>query len=152
MRTKLLLALVVTVAAVALWRGRTHDAPNPKLVFDRFWVDHEPKAPGDKFKVFFISGEEPFGRFVNRTIWTGLWEGFHYHMKPTRDGVIDCYFGETNEWQQLRYTARPCNDHGFAFCLDVSGTSRGVQHYYSKKEWGARSLADVDALAEHLVP
>jgi len=150
MRTKWLLALVVTVAVVAFWRSRTSDAPNPKLVFDRFWVDHEPHARGEHFKVFFVSGEEPFGRFVNRTMWTGLWEAFHYHVKPAHDGVIDVYFGETNEWQQLRYAARPCREQGFDFCLDVAGTSRGVKRYYSKKEWGAHTVGDVDTLAERL--
>ena len=148
---KLLLVLLVVGAAGALWRVRTADAPNPKLVFDRFWVDHQPRDPKEKFKVFFIDGGEPFGRFVDRTMWTGVWDLFHYHVVPRDNGVVDAYFGSSNEWQRLRYTARPCHENGFDFCLDVSGNSRGVHRYFSKKEWGAHA-ADLDRLAASLLP
>ncbi|HEY2749433.1 MAG TPA: hypothetical protein VGL86_32665 [Polyangia bacterium] len=147
---KLALAIVVLVAAGALWRMRAHDAGQPKLLFDRFWVDHEPQGPREAFRVVFVNGEAPFGHFANRTMWTGQWEGFHYHVVPREDGVLDMLFGATNERQRVRYVARRCNDNGFDFCLDVSGTSRGVKRYFSKKEWEAHSDADVEAIAHQL--
>ena len=131
---------------------RGSDAPQPKLLFDRFWVDHQPREPQEKFRVVFVSGREPFGQFVDRTPWTGAFELFHYHMVPHKDGVIDCIFGHTQERQQLSYTARPCHENGFDYCLELSGTSRGVKRYYSKKEWGAHSPAEADAIAAQLVP
>jgi hypothetical protein len=149
--TKKLTAVIVVLAAVgALWRMRASDAPEPKLLFDRFWVDHEPRQPGEKFKVMFVSGQEPIGRFVDRTPWTGAFELFHYHMLPREDGVMDMLFGHTNERQRVRWSARRCNENGFDYCLDVSGTSRGVKRYYSKKQWDARSEADVDAILQRL--
>jgi hypothetical protein len=146
---KLTIALLVVAAAGALWRARTSDAPNPKLVFDRFWIDHEPKSATEKFKVFFVDGGEPFGRIVDRTWWTGVWEGFHYHVVPREPGVIDAYFGNTGDWQRLRYVARPCHENGFDFCLELEGNARGAHRYFSKKEWGAHA-ADLDRLAEQL--
>lgn len=147
---KAMLALLVLVVAGALWRSRTTDAPaNPKLVFDRFWIDHEPQSPTEKFKVFFIDGGEPFGRIVDRTIWTGLWEGFHYHVVPREDGVVDAFFGNTGDWQRLRYAARPCHEKGFDYCLELTGNARGAHRYYSKKEWGAHA-GDLDTLVERL--
>jgi hypothetical protein len=98
-------------------------------------VDHAPSGPEDKFQAVWVNGERPFGNFATRTVWTGQWEGFHYHIAPREDGVIDFLFGATNERQRVRYTARACNENGFDFCLELSGTSRGLRHYYSKKEW-----------------
>ena len=49
--------------------------------------------------------------------------------------MIELLFGATRERQRVRYVARRCNERGFDFCLDIAGSSRGVQHYFSKKEW-----------------
>lgn len=137
---KLALGMMLLVAGGMAWRAVRSDAADPKLVFDRFWVDHMPQEPEDKFQVFFINSEFPFGRFVTRTAFLGQFEEFHYHVIPREEGVMDFLFGATREIQRVKLTARPCHENGFDYCLDVAGTSRGVKRYYSKKEWGqARS-------------
>ncbi len=136
---KLAIGLLLVVVGGAAWRAHRSDAPEAKLLFDRFWVDHEPRDPAEKFQVLFVNGEQPFGHFAHRTFWTGAWEAFHYHVVPREDGVIDFLFGATGERQRVRYTARRCSERGFDFCLEIAGSSRGVKRYFSKKEWRAGS-------------
>jgi hypothetical protein len=133
---KIALGMILLVGGAVAWRMVRSDAADPKMVFDRFWVDHQPQGVEDKFQVFFMNSEFPFGRFVTRTAFLGQFEEFHYHVIPKEDGVMDFLFGATREIQRVKYTARPCHEHGFDYCLDLAGTSRGVKRYYSKKEWG----------------
>ena len=44
--------------------------------------------------------------------------------------------------EKLTVDARPCRDNGMDFCLDVTGSSRGVKRYYSKKGWEIGRLED----------
>jgi hypothetical protein len=148
---KLLLGVLVMAIGAMTWRTLRSDAPNPKLLYDRFWVDHEPRDPKETFQVLFVGSEHPFGHFAKRTMWTGQWEGFHYHVAPREEGVLDLLFGATQERQRVRYTARRCSEQGFDFCLELTGTSRGVRRYYSKKEWQVR-VDDIDTTAKLLAP
>jgi hypothetical protein len=131
--------LVIGVALVVLcgiaWRAHRSDAPDATLLFHRFWIDHEPRDEKEKFSILFVNGEHPFGHFGLRTMWTAQLEFFHYHLVPREAGVIELLFGATRERQRVRYVARRCNERGFDLCLDIAGSSRGVQHYFSKKEW-----------------
>ncbi|MCU1277732.1 MAG: hypothetical protein JWM53_1278 [bacterium] len=143
---KLLVAVVLMMLGGVAWRAVMRDAPEPKLLFGRFWVDHEPRDDKDKFQAVYVDGDHPFGHFAARTVWTAQLEFFHYHVIPREDGVIDLLFGNTRERQRVRYVARRCGDNGFDFCLDITGSSRGVKRYYSKKEWQARAGESVDQL------
>jgi hypothetical protein len=145
---KLVLSLMLIAVGVVAWRALRTDASEAKLLFDRLWVDHQPRDQTESFQALFVNGERPFGNFSTRTIWKGQWEGFHYHVIPREDGTMDLLFGATNERQRVRYTARACNDNGFDLCLELVGTSRGPRHYYSKKEWrlGAAELDRADDL------
>ena len=134
---KLALGMMLLVGGGLAWRSMHSDAPDPKLIFDRFWVDHMPRSADEKFQPFFINSDFPFGRFVVRNQWLGQFEEFHYHVIPREPGVLDLLFGSTREIQRVRYAARPCHENDFDFCLELSGTSRGVKRYYSKKDWGA---------------
>jgi hypothetical protein len=144
--------LVIGVALIMLcgigWRALRSDAPDSTLLFHRFWIDHEPRDEQEKFSVLFVNGEHPFGHFGARTIWTAQLEFFHYHLMPREAGTIDLLFGATRERQRVRYVARRCNERGFDYCLEIAGTSRGVQRYYSKKEWDQRAGESPDQLAE----
>jgi hypothetical protein len=133
---KLALGMILLAGVGLGWRALNSDASDPKLAFDRFWVDHQPETGEDKFQVFFMNSEFPMGRFVSRTWFLGQFEEFHYHVIPKEEGVMDFLFGATREIQRVKYSARPCQENGFDFCLDLAGTSRGVKRYYSKKEWG----------------
>jgi len=146
---KLALGMILLIGGSVAWRMVRSDAPDPKLIYDRFWIDHEPRAPKEQFQVLFVNGEFPMGHFATRTMWTGVLEFFHYHIAPREDGVIDFLFGNTNERQRVKYTARRCHERGFDYCLEIAGTSRGVQRYYSKKEWDRET--NEDAFAAQLV-
>ncbi len=138
-RALVVLALVVGVGWA--WRAHRSDAGDAKILFHRFWIDHMPTAPKEQFQVLFVNGEHPFGHFGVRDTWEAHLEFFHYHMVPRADGELDLIFGKTNEVQRVKYRARPCREQGFDYCLEIAGSSRGVQRYYSKKEW---SFEDVD--------
>ena len=140
---KKLLAVGV-VALVGFFALRSHHAADPKLSYDRFWVDHEPRGPYDQFLAFWISGEYPVGQFAVRNMWKGTWEGFHYHIVPKNDGEMDMLFGEEPLRERVTLRATACNEKGFDYCLDVIGSTRGAKRYYSKKEWqGAAALQQV---------
>ena len=139
---KLALGMMLLVGGGLAWRSMHADAPDPKLIFDRFWVDHMPQSAEEQFQPFWIRSEHPFGRFLVRNQWTGTFEDFHYHVLPKEPGALDLLFGRTHEIERVRYTARPCNENGFDYCLDISGTSRGVKRYYSKKDWGPMRSED----------
>jgi hypothetical protein len=137
---------VLAVALVAslgwAWRAHRHaaDAGDAKILFHRFWIDHMPTSPQEKFQVLFVNGEMPFGHYGVRDAWTANLEFFHYHMVPRADGELDFLFGRTNERQRVKYAARSCHEQGFDFCLEIRGSNRGVQRYYSKKEWGVENV------------
>ncbi len=136
-------ALVVTVllaGGLFAWRAHRADAPDGKLLFGRFWIDHQPRSPKEQFQALFVNDRIPFGHFAVRDAWEAHVEFFHYHVVPKEDGVIDFLYGKTNENHRVRYLARPCNEQGFDYCLDISGTSRGVHRYYSKKEWSTDAV------------
>jgi hypothetical protein len=146
---KLALTFTVVIVLGGLgWRARHTDAPDPALLFHQFWIDHEPRDENEKFALLFVNADHPFGHFGTRTMWTAQLEFFHYHIVPREAGVIDLLFGATRERQRVRYTARPCHERGFDFCLDISGSSRGVKRYYSKKEWRVEKGESVDQAVE----
>src|SRR5262249_28717562 len=119
------------------------------LLFDRFWIDHEPKDQKDEFQALFVSGDHPVGHFAAQTIWAGRWEGFHYHVVPRQDGVIDVMLPSRGANGRGRYTARQCSEGGFDYCLDLSGSPRGVRRYFSRKSWQVKE-AELDAAGERV--
>lgn len=147
---KLALVVVLLVVGGVAWRVHRHDAPDAALLFHRFWIDHEPRDDQEKFSAMYVDGKHPFGDFAVRTVWTAQLEFFHYHLLPRQPGVIDLLFGATRERQRVRYVARPCAENGFDFCLELSGSSRGVARYYSKKQWQAPDEAAVERIVHGL--
>ena len=70
---KLALGMILLLGLGVAWRTvRPSDAPDAKLLFHRFWIDHEPRAPKEQFQVLFVNGEIPMGHFATRTMWTGV--------------------------------------------------------------------------------
>ncbi|HZS40417.1 MAG TPA: hypothetical protein VFF06_26475 [Polyangia bacterium] len=148
MKRAALIALVV-IAGTLAWRAGRRGAPDAKLLFDRFWIDHAARDGREEFQALFVDGEHPFGNFATRTWWTGKWELFHYHLSAREDGTLDIIFPRTNERERVRYRARTCDEQGFDFCLEIEGASRGVRRYFSKKGWEVKN-ADLDAVADRL--
>ncbi len=75
------------------------------------------------------------GNYADRTFWTGSWEGFHYHIIPSRDGEVELLFGATGKQERVVVRAQTCTTDGFDYCLDITGGSHGVQRYYSRRAW-----------------
>lgn len=137
---KLVWTLLAVAAAIILLRAlRREDANDPKLLFDHYWIDHEPRNFRDQFQGLFVSGEYPVGNFQVRTVWTGRWEGFHYHLSAREADVLDALFPNSDEQRRVKWRARKCDEHGFDLCLDVEGAGRGAARYYSKSEWRVKA-------------
>jgi hypothetical protein len=145
---RLTVALLMVAAGAMGWRALRERA-EPKLLFDRFWIDHNPRDYKEQFLGLHVSGEYPVGNYSTRTTWTGRWEGFHYHVVPREEGAMDLMFPATNEHMRVKYRAWRCHENDFDYCLEISGSSRGTKRYYSKKAWETRS-DDIAATARLL--
>jgi hypothetical protein len=147
MKKLALLGLFVGVVVVA-WRAWRHDAGDTKLVFDRFWLDHEPRNGKDQFHALVLMGEHPVGHFALQTPWSGAWEGFHYHMVPRHEDQLDLLRPDEKP-QRVTVRARACSEGGFDFCLELEGSSRGAKRYYSRKGWEFKG-GNSDAVLERI--
>jgi hypothetical protein len=135
-----LIALALVLCVGYAWHRHSANAADAKLLFHRFWVDHMPQNPDEKFQMLFVNADHPFGHFGERNAWRANLEFFHYHALPAHDGDLEFLFGATREKHRVRYVARRCNENGFDYCLEISGTDRGVKRYFSKKEWEAENV------------
>jgi hypothetical protein len=144
MKKLLVAALLISVGGLA-WRAAHRPSSEPKLLFDRFWVDRLPRDPGEEFHALIVHGEHPMGHFQTRTAWTGRWEGFHYHLSARENNALTALFPASKQQEKITWTVRRCNEQGFDLCLELTGASRGTR-YFSKQEWGSRT--DVDPTAQ----
>lgn len=156
---KLILAVLVlsTVAFVALRRGgddaKSTVAESQLVVTDRIWIDHIPRNDRDTFQIFLALTEEPVGIFQAASQWAGQYEIFRYEMNGEE---IRFVFPQNGDREKGTAKARECRDHGHDYCLDMSGTKRGVKKYYSRKGWEIDGLtadeakAKADAIVESL--
>jgi hypothetical protein len=134
---KLIVALLVVGTAVAAWRWRSgsseSEAIDDKLVFDRLWVDHMPRNDKDTIQIFAAITDEPIGIFQETSAWKGAFELFRYE---SHEGEIRMVFPQSNEKNKVKAKARTCNDkRDMDYCLELTGTNRGVKKYYSRKGW-----------------
>jgi hypothetical protein len=140
------LALVMVVAAAVVgglkWHERHATDGSRNIAVNRFWVDHLPTGERDPFKVFVINAPEGFGAFADETEWKGQIERFRFDM----DGnTVHAVFPWTDTREDIKVTARTCQEQGMDYCLELSGSSRGVKRYYSRKGWTRRDGEDVEA-------
>ncbi|HEY1556673.1 MAG TPA: hypothetical protein VGF94_17680 [Kofleriaceae bacterium] len=143
------LVLVVVIAGLGFgawkWHARataraTHG--EAKLVQNRLWIDHVPKNDRDTFQVFATLSDEGIGIFQATSAWKGGYEAFQYEANGDE---LRAVYPQTGDKEKLHATARRCNDGGMDYCLELSGSSRGVQKYYSLEGWELDSLADEQA-------
>ena len=142
---KLVLVMVLVAAAVGgmKWQQRhaTDGRRGPSIVLNRFWVDHLPTGERDPFKVFVLN-VEGIGAFAEETQWKGQIERFRFDM----DGnTVHAVFPWTDTREDMKINARPCQEQGMDYCLELSGSSRGVKRYYSRKGWQRRDGEDIEA-------
>ncbi|HEY1812153.1 MAG TPA: hypothetical protein VGG74_07330 [Kofleriaceae bacterium] len=144
---KLLVVVAIAVIGVAAWRVRSHksvDTQDGKSVLvDRLWLDHIPSHEREPFNILALFSEHSVGVFQKLTAYTGNYEMFQY-------GNGGWKYPQTRETDSPTVRIRRCDDNGMDFCMDITGNSRGVHRYYSRKDWVIKSLADEQALAAKL--
>src|SRR5690348_1262559 len=129
--------VVVALVGLVVWRWRGSPSADTSddggvRVAQRFWIDHIPTSDRDAIAVFVLIDDEHVGVFQKASAWRGAFEVFRW---TGRAGDIQVLYPQTGEKEVIRAKARRCNASGMDFCLELSGNSRGVQRYYSKKGW-----------------
>jgi hypothetical protein len=135
---KLILLVAVAAVGVGVWKFRgTHQKPDPQLVENRIWIDHMPRNDRDQISVFAALSDESFGVFGKQSAWKGEFEIFQYEG---HGGELRLTFPQDGDHEKVRAKASACGDKGFDYCLEISGSSRGVKRYYSMEGWEIDSL------------
>jgi hypothetical protein len=161
-KTKLvgLVAAAVATYGVWHWHARGDDArdsgdevddASAKLALDRLWIDHVPRGETDKINLFVALSEEGVGVFQEASAWQGKYDLFRFEASGNE---IRTFYPQTKQRERLSVRARECRDvEHMDYCMDVSGGSHGVKHYYSAKGWeiGDATLPAAIAHADALV-
>jgi hypothetical protein len=146
MKKPVLLAIVVTVAAVSMWGWRRGDEPvaaKNRLLADRIWIDHVPRNDTDTINVFAALSEHSAGVFQATSQWRGSFEVFRYEADGAELRLI---YPQTGDREAVRAKARRCSEQKMDFCLEIDGASRGVKRYYSREGWEIGQHGDLDAV------
>ncbi len=159
MRKTLMVVVAVSLGSYGAYRWQA-SAPAPttqeheKLLKDRVWIDHMPKNERDKLNVFVAltprprqGPQGPFGIFESVSMWEGHFEAFRYESQGEEMRIV---FGQTGDKETLTVKASKCDVQGMDYCLDISGNSRGVGRYYSKRGWEVRTVDEAQALTTTL--
>lgn len=149
----LILAMMGTVSygAYRMFGSSSDSSEQPavtdseKLVLDRIWIDHIPKNDRDTIQVFAAISEEPFGVFQAASTWKGAYEVFRYEAKGNELRIV---YPQNNDRDTVKHNARRCSENGMDFCLELSGSSRGVKRYYSRKGWEIENVTSAKELAD----
>jgi hypothetical protein len=162
MRMKKLIVIVVamSMAAYAGYRvlgddgdGRREDrrvVATESLALDRIWIEKLPRNDKEIINVFAALSEHSIGIFDASSQWKGAFEIFRFESHGDELRIV---YPQTNERETVKARARKCNEKGMDFCLEMSGSSRGIKKYYSREGWeidGASSLDDIQAQARAL--
>jgi hypothetical protein len=143
MRRSVFVLLLLASACTSKKHDRGDD-----LLLDRVWLDHEPKSERDVVQGF-MAIPSLSGVFIAQNVWKGGFEVFRFKRRD--DGALDVVFPDNGDKQRLTYTAWRCNEKQYDFCLELSGTNRGVRRYVSKKEWKRRRGEDDQAAVERVL-
>jgi hypothetical protein len=119
----------------------------PKLAYDRLWIDHLPRNDRDTIEVFAALTEHSMGVFQAASSWKGTYEGFRFEA---RGDELRAVYPQTGDKDKIRIRARACNERGMNFCLDIEGASRGVKRYYSREGWEIESRDAADTIVHSL--
>ena len=148
---KLVLVMMLAALAYGGWRWQREtptEKPGTSLAFNRMWIDHLPSGEKDPFNILFLATPESIGGFAEETIWTGRIERFRFEA----DGeTLRAVFPNTGEREQITYKATACDQADMDFCLEISGSKRGVSRYYSRSGWERRGVADIATFRDELL-
>ena len=147
---KLLVVATLAVAAFAGWRWqhRATEGRSRQLALNRLWIDHLPSSERDPFNVFVAHTPEGLGGFAEETQWHGQIERFRFDVAGN---VIHAVFPWSGTREDITVRARPCQEADMDYCLEVSGSSHGVAHYYSRVGWERKDGEDLDALVARAI-
>lgn len=156
---KVLLATALLAVGYGGWR-LTHrgggdevsetSVDDSKLALDRIWIDHLPRSEKDMIQIFAAVSEEEFGVFQHTSAWKGAFELFRFSFKGDQ---IHATFPQDNSKEKITVKATRCSEGQMDYCLEVSGASRGVKKYYSRKGWeidAAHSVKELEAKTDAL--
>jgi hypothetical protein len=150
MKKAILVLGLMAAAGFGVWRWRGW-APEPKhdakLVLDRIWIDHVPRNDRDVIQVFAALSEEAFGVFNATSQWRGSFEVFRHE---TRGDEIRAMYPQTGDREKIRAKATRCDEREMDYCLELSGASRGVKKYYSRKGWEIDGKTSVHKLRHRI--
>ena len=135
MKKSLLVLIVAGIAVMGVWKLRTDhrvESDDDKLLTDRIWIDHMPRNDRDVIQVFLAITDQPMGIFQAASQWKGSYELFRYEAQGDEMRIV---FPQTGDREKVTAKARRCNERGMDYCLEMSGASRGVKRYYSRKGW-----------------
>jgi hypothetical protein len=158
MRKILIVAAVAGASGVAYqWQsseGTPKTAQHESLLKDRLWLDHVPRHDKDLVHLFVVLSPKkshggPRGGFAYQSQWQGSFEAFRYEKAGETMRVI---FPQNGDRETLTVQASKCNEGRMDYCLEVSGSSRGVKRYYSRKGWEVKSVDEAESLAATLAP
>jgi hypothetical protein len=143
------LALIPVLAAVVYggYRIRSTDPAHTVDVRDRVWVDHLPRNDRDTFNVFALLTQQPVGVFQATSAWKGGFEAFRYEKQGSD---VRAVYPQTGDREKFTVSECPCDVRGMDYCLEVSGASRGVKKYYSRKDWIIESTDQLESRVHHL--
>jgi hypothetical protein len=138
------LALIPVLAAVVYggYLLQSHEAAHVD-VRDRVWIDHMPKSDRDTINVFALLTQQPVGVFQATSSWRGNFEAFRYEKQGNE---VRAVFPQNGDRERITVSECPCDVRGMDYCLEVSGSSRGVKKYYSRKEWIIETRDQVDGV------
>ena len=147
MKKALLVLALVSTATYTAWTRLGGEAPvraaDKSLTLDRIWIDHLPKNDRDQIHVFAALTEQPVGIFQKVSQWQGAYEVFMFEHHGDQ---LRVHFPQTGDREKLTAKARACDEGAMDYCLELSGSSRGVKRYYSMKGWELDGVRDADAL------
>ena len=143
------LALIPVLAAVVYggYHLRSHAPAHTTVdVRDRVWIDHLPRNDRDTINIFALLTQQPVGVFQATSGWKGAFEAFRYEKQGNE---VRAVFPQTGDREKITVSECPCDVRGMDYCLEVSGSARGVKKYYSRKDWIIESRDQVDGVVQH---
>jgi hypothetical protein len=147
---KLMLVTMLAAMVYGGWRWQ-REAPTAKpeasLAFNRMWIDHLPSGEKDPFNLLFLSKPESIGGFAEETMWNGHIERFRFGVEGE---TLRAVFPYTGDREQITIKATACDEAEMDFCLEVTGSKRGVPRYYSRNGWERRGVAEMATFRDEL--
>jgi hypothetical protein len=133
---RLAFLLIVGSLAVAGCGGGADDrrGEDPKLLYDRVWIDHLPEKHTDYIQAMFVLGARPVGVFQKASSYDLHLEAFFYAREGTTQ--LKYRFPQTEKKGDVRYKITACNDQPpFDLCLELSRNPwGGPKKYYGQRE------------------